>query len=141
LWVSFADGDEDTDEDDVEVLAPKTPPDVIKTYCRTNVPCSAVVVGVAGNGAPPLAAMPWPPSWASAADNIDKDNKEELVPQTPPATKTFNTADVVMVDGMEADCVAGERDGWQEVLPRRCLHRPAPLAPTFASPCPYLAQG
>jgi hypothetical protein len=53
--------------------------------------------------------MPWPPSWASAPDNVDEDGEEELVPQMPPATKTFNTAVVVTVDGVEADCVAGGR--------------------------------
>jgi hypothetical protein len=114
LWVSFADVDEDSDADDVEVLAPKTPPDVIKTCCGADVPCSAVADSVAGNGAPPLAAMPWPPSWASAADNVDEEGEEELVPQTPPATKTFNTDAVVTVDGaeVEVDCVTGVCVGW-----------------------------
>jgi hypothetical protein len=119
LWASFVDDDEESDE----VLAPQTPPDVTKTCCGANVPCSAVDDGMVGNGAVPLAAMPWPPSWASGADNVDEDGEEELVPQTPPASKTFN-----LVVVMEVGCAAGEHDGWQEVLPRRGPRRSALLA-------------
>lgn len=82
------------------------PPDVTKTCCVADVPCSAVGDSVVGNGALPLAAMPWPPSCASVADSADEDDEEELVPRMPPATMTFNTATV-----MEVDCAADEHDG------------------------------
>jgi hypothetical protein len=50
----------------------------------------------------------------SAADNDDEDGEEELVPQTPPTTKSFNVLAVVVdkVVGKEAECVASKRDGW-----------------------------
>lgn len=62
--------------------------------------------GEAGAGALPLAATPWPASWVSSADNDDEDSEEELVPRTPPATKSFNVgADVEKVDGKDMECV------------------------------------
>jgi hypothetical protein len=98
----------------------------------------------AGKGVLPLVAAPWPPSWAYVADNDDEDFEEELVPQTPSATKFFND-DVVVdkVDGREVECVAGTSDAWQEVMPRR---GPA-VPPEFFIPascllsCPCLVQG
>jgi hypothetical protein len=137
LWVSFADDAEDSDVDSDEVLAPQTPPDVTKTYCGADVPCSADGDGVAGIGTLPLASMQWPPSWVSGADNIDEDSEEELVPRTPPATKTIDLADM-----MEVDCAAGEHDGWHEVLPRRGPRRPTLSAPAIARrPVPAWLKG
>jgi hypothetical protein len=126
LWVAFADDDEDSDE----LLAPQTPPDVTKTCC-------GVGDSVARDGALPLTTVTWPPSRVFAADNVDEDSEEELVPQTPPATKTFNTVVV-----MEADCATGEHDGWQEVFVRRGPRRPALPAPSIARrPVPAWLKG
>jgi hypothetical protein len=89
-------------EEDKEELAPQSPR-------------SAAGILEASAGA---LATPWPPSWVSAADNDNEDDEVELAPQTPPTTKSFNVH-VALVDkvvGKEAECVAGEHDGWQEVM-------------------------
>ncbi|KAK1612245.1 hypothetical protein QYE76_035918 [Lolium multiflorum] len=97
----------------------------------------------AGDGVLPLAAA-WPASWVSAADNDDEDGEEELVPRTPPATKFFNVAAALVdkVVGKETECVVGERDGWQEVMPRRGPCRPAlPVPPIARRPIPVWLKG
>ena len=116
-------GDE-VDEDEEE-LAPQTP-----RY--------AAVDAGAGRGALSRTAASWPPSWASAADIDDEDGDEVLVPQTPPASKTCN-ADA---DGKEMPFVAGSRDGWQEVLPRRSPRHPAlSIKPVARRPVPAWLKG
>jgi hypothetical protein len=63
-----------------------------------------------------------------------EEGEEELVPRTSPTTKSFNVVAVVVdkVAGKEAGCVASERDGWLEVMPRRGPRRLALPAPEVA---------
>jgi hypothetical protein len=93
-------------------------------------PSSHDVPAVAVAAAVPTCVGSVTESWASLADKQEDDevDAEEVAPMTPQASRSSSISAQPPCMGREAE----ESGGWQEVLPRRGLRRPA--SPSLALP-------